>query len=231
MWVKVCGLSDLEAVNAAIEAGADAAGFVMVPGSRRYTGPALARQLAAAIPERMWKVGVFRDQDYHEIATIMRQSGLDTVQLHDYGDLDLCRRLQDAGWRVIRAFGLRPKGSAPGGTGLRGANPGEADLRPFACAGVTILLDAWQPGGSGGLGVTTDWCRARELVDRLPGARVILAGGLNPENLPDAIKAVRPWGVDASSGLERYGRKDPSLIKAFVGMCKTGTCGQNARKV
>lgn len=207
-WIKICGLRDHAAVEAAVAAGADALGFVCDRSSPRYVEPHRIRRLAEGLPPRVWKVGVFREISERELREVLEAAGLDTVQLHGFGTPAMIGSLQKAGWRVIYGLGLRP---ADGGQ-----SDGVALLPALVELDVPILLDSWARGGGGGTGVPADWRQAANIVGRFPRARIALAGGLTPENVAEAICAVRPWGVDVSSGVEKNGRKDPDRIRTFV---------------
>lgn len=228
VWVKICGLRHRAAVEAAVEAGADAVGFICDRSSPRYVEPHEIRRLAEGLPPRVWKVGVFRETSERELREVLEAAGLDTVQLHGFGTPAMIASLQNAGWRVIRALGLQPQpgdGGRPdvGGqagddrrSDSRGQDGGVALLPTLVEMDVPILLDSWGPRGGGGTGVLGDWRQAAEIVGRFPGARIALAGGLTPDNVAEAIRTVRPWGVDVSSGVEKNGQKDPERIRAFV---------------
>lgn len=213
-WVKICGLRDPECVQAAVEAGANAVGFICAAGSRRYVDPDTIRELTAGLPAQVWKVGVFRQASAGEMVRVLQAAHLDTVQLHGFGDRSLVTALWRAGWRVIRSLPVYPAANPPReGSSLL---PWESFWPDLASMRIPVLLDPWTPEGGGGSGILADWAQAVDLVRAHPGQRFILAGGLTPENVADAIQAVHPWGVDVSSGVERGGRKDPARIRAFL---------------
>lgn len=185
VFVKICGLTTPEGVAAAVEAGADAAGFVFSPSPREVT-PARARALAAALPAGMRRVAVFRHPPPGWIARVLEAFPADWVQ-------------SDA-------------------VDLPGVDLGGADALPVFRSGAP--LPALLPelllfeGPESGAGRTADWTAAAALASRVP---VILAGGLSPENVGEALRTVRPWGVDVSSGVESApGVKDPARVAAFV---------------
>lgn len=198
--VKICGVTTLEDARFALACGADALGLNFVPGTPRCLREDAAASLAAALPPFGVRVGVFVNEDPRRIEQIARQVGLDAVQLHGDETPEDCRRLGERGLRVIR--GLRVRGPE---------TLAEAERFP----GCAILLDAWVEGRLGGTGRTFDWSLARRLAER---RTVILSGGLKPENVAQAIQEVRPYGVDASSGVEgpAPGRKDPERVRRFI---------------
>lgn len=213
LFVKICGIGDPEAARAAARAGADAVGFIFHPPSRRYLAPERAEEIAraaglpagpvapGAVPARPARVGVFVDADLGAVREAARAAGLHVVQLHGGEPPAFCREVRRAtGCRVIKALRVGADGRVP----AEGWSPGDADY---------FLLDTDVPGEAGGTGRAFDWGAAR--AARLP-APVILAGGLTPENVADALSAARPAGVDVSSGIETGGRKDADKIRAFV---------------
>ncbi|MHB1133621.1 MAG: phosphoribosylanthranilate isomerase [Chloroflexota bacterium] len=205
MIVKICGLMDESSVVAATEAGADLLGFVFAP-SRRRVGPARARQLIAATRQagtrrRPQAVGVFVNEPAARVIEIAAYCGLDWVQLSGDEDAAYVRLL---GLPVIVARPATPTLDA-------------AAIAAFVDAGALVLLDAYSPLLRGGSGRLCDWEMAAALAKRFP---ILLAGGLTPENVANAIAAVRPVGVDVSSGVETDGRKDAAKIAAFVGNTK-----------
>ena len=223
VWVKVCGLRRAEDVLAAVRAGVDAVGLILTPRSPRAVSPEqaaelarLARAEASASGRRVLVVGVFGGEPEDVIVDGARRSGVDAVQLHG-GEAEPVRlRLETAGFRTIRV--LWPSEMPPTG---KAATPTPAPDGPPAARPWAVLLDSHTPSGTGGTGVRLDVGLAAAWTAHLAaqGLRVILAGGLRPDNVTDALRSVRPWGVDVSSGVERPGQpgvKDPEAIRAFV---------------
>ena len=198
--VKICGVTTVEDARFALDRGADALGLNFVPGTPRCLEVEDAAAISAALSPFGARVGVFVDETAERVAAVARRAGLDTVQLHGSETPETCRRLLGQGLRVIR--GLRVRGEE---------TLAEADR----FEGCTILLDAYVEGELGGTGKSFDWGLARELAARRP---IILSGGLRPENVADAVRRVRPYAVDSSSGVEgdRPGRKDPERVARFI---------------
>ncbi len=198
--VKICGITSIEDARVAVDAGADAVGFVLWPGSPRYVSRETARDIAATLPPFVSRVGVFVDPTSDELRDAAEEIGLDVLQLHGNEDLDALAPLPR---RVLKAVRVGP-----------GFDPEEALQHAGKVAG--LLLDAKAEGGlPGGTGRTFDWSLARAV--RLHASYVVLAGGLTPENVAGAIKLVRPDAVDVSSGVESSpGRKDPDKVRAFI---------------
>ena len=199
-WVKICGLSTPETVDAAVEAGADAVGFVFAPGSPRTIDPATARELAARVPEGIETVGVFRGQGIGTVLELARASSLSAVQLHgDETPADVATA-HAAGFRVIRAVSAA----------AYAAEPKEARV---AYREDALLLDAVDPGA----GAVFD---AGPLYSRPPSRQWLLAGGLTPDtvaSLLEGLRSIGAVGVDVSSGVESSrGVKSVDLIRAFV---------------
>ncbi|MFG2130950.1 phosphoribosylanthranilate isomerase [Streptomyces sp. NPDC048751] len=192
LFVKICGLRTDRDVDTAVEAGADAIGFVFSDSPRRVNAATAAR-LARRVPEHVLTVGVFRGEPLDDVRALADESGIRAVQLHGSEDRDYYDGLAAGGRTLIRA-------TAFGEPAPRFGELGE-DM---------LLLDAPVPGS----GVAWDWS-GKSLA--APGEKWLLAGGLSPANVRDAVAATRPWGVDVSSGVERSrGVKDPALITAFV---------------
>jgi phosphoribosylanthranilate isomerase len=200
--VKVCGLTRLDDARLAVACGADALGFVFWPRSPRSARPETARAISRALPALVSRVGVFVNQSVDEVWTVVKDVGLDVVQLH--GD-EAPGAFLDMGVRVIKAVSLDDPGSV------------EETLR--YPSDVNVLVDASDRDRRGGTGKRANW----ELAARLAAERpVILAGGLTAENVPEAILQVRPWGVDVSSGVEAApGIKDAARLKAFFAAVAT----------
>ncbi|MGW0811330.1 phosphoribosylanthranilate isomerase [Nonomuraea sp. NPDC002799] len=190
MYVKICGLSEPEHVATAVEAGADAIGFVLTRSPRQVT-PERAAELAALVPGHVLTVGVFRGEDPEAVRAAALVSGVRAIQLHGrhpHGDFTA---LKDLGRSLVRAVDAT------------------ADLRCGAYDEDLLIVDAPHAGS----GQPWDWAAVRGR----PSGHWMLAGGLDPGNVTEAISAARPWGVDVSSGVETSpGVKDSSLIEAFL---------------
>lgn len=191
--VKICGIRTASAALAAAEAGADAVGFVFYPPSPRFVPPARAAELARRLPPFVLRVGVFVNAPVQVVEEVAEQVGLDVVQLHGDEPPEVCARLRR---RVIKAVRVDGPDAV-------------ARAREYPVA--AVLLDAHVPGLYGGTGRRFDWSLVRGL-----DKPVILSGGLTPDNVGEAIRQARPYAVDASSGVETAGEKDPEKIAAFV---------------
>ncbi len=200
--VKVCGIRTLEEALAAVEAGVDAIGFVFAPSPRRIA-PEEARRIALLLPPFVSKVGVFVNSPRSEVSAIASFCRLDALQFHGEEEPADC-----LGWElpVIKAVRVRDAGSI-------------ARLPEYRVS--AFLLDAWDPARHGGTGKSFPWELALEAKRYGP---VILAGGITPENAAAAVRCVRPYAVDVSSGVETEGRKDPEKIKALVAAVRRGEC-------
>ncbi|WP_395399704.1 phosphoribosylanthranilate isomerase [Arthrobacter sp. UC242_113] len=197
MFVKVCGLSTPESVREAVEAGADAVGFVLTA-SPRVVSPAQVTQLVKAVPDGVAAVAVFRSEPAADAVAIARAAGLSWIQLHGDRTPDDVKTAHDAGMKVIRAVTM---GAAPDA---------------FADWGEELLLiDAAVPGS----GEAWDYSSVR--AKGLAGRQWLLAGGLDPANVSEAARDAGAWGVDVSSGVEQTrGVKDLAKIRAFVTAAK-----------
>ncbi|MGE4182628.1 MAG: phosphoribosylanthranilate isomerase [Limisphaerales bacterium] len=201
--VKICGITSLDDALTAVEAGADALGFMFYPPSPRNVRPDIVRSIVEQLPPFVAKVGVFVNADEAQIRAVRLESGIDSVQLHGKEPPELCRSL--APIPVLKAFRME------GPNSLRA-------LEPYA--GCAWLLDSYVAGVFGGTGQTFNWDLACEAVRR--GGRVVLAGGLTSDNVARAIAAVTPYAVDVSSGVEAApGKKDPAKVRAFIEAAKT----------
>ncbi|MCZ7639282.1 MAG: phosphoribosylanthranilate isomerase [Verrucomicrobia bacterium] len=199
--VKICGVTRLEDAQAAVEAGADALGFMFYERSPRRVSVAVGAAICRQLPPFVSKVGVFVDAAIEVIEEAVVQCGLDVVQLHGGESPAFCGRLSRP---VIKAVRVRGPETL-------------AELAGYATA--AWLLDAYVPGQRGGTGATFDWGLATQAVGL--GRPVILAGGLTAANVAAAVRQVRPYAVDVSSGVESEpGRKDAAAIEAFVRAAK-----------
>ena len=200
--VKVCGIKEPGDARVAAEAGADAIGFVFAE-SPRKVGVERAREIAAALPEGVLKVGVFVDAEPKEVLRISREVGLDYAQLHGDEEPETVAAIRDGGVGVIKALRVRDT-----------ASPREMvryDTNFF-------LLDAFSEKVRGGTGTRFDW----ELAKAVRGyANILVSGGLTPENVREAIEFFEPYGVDASSSLEeKPGKKNDERVRRFVSAAK-----------
>ena len=195
--VKVCGITRVSDALLASDLGASAVGFVFWPRSPRHVAPAEARAIAARLPGDVAPVGVFVDPSAEEVRQVVEEVGLAAVQLHGDEPPAFCRELP---YRVIKAVGVD---GAAATSAAAGAVPAEA----------TVLLDVRDTERRGGTGRTVDWEIAAAVAAE---RRVFLAGGLGAANAGAAIRTVRPYGLDVSSGVESApGRKDPALLRSF----------------
>ncbi len=198
--IKICGITNQKDAEFAVQEGADALGFVFYAQSPRYVQPAVAQHIIASLPPFVVTVGVFVNHDLDMVKRVFDDCGLSLAQLHGDESPAFCESLQRP---VLRAIRLRDRSSYlalaewKGRIGVRG-----------------FIIDAFSPTAYGGTGHTTDWSLAGEVAKAVP---MLLAGGLTPENVQEAICQVQPYGVDVSSGVEQSpGRKDPAKIRDFI---------------
>lgn len=195
MWVKICGITRLEDAVEAARFGADAVGFVFAESPRRVTRDQ-ARTISRRMPDGPAKVGVFVNSPLEDVRETAGYCRLDYVQLHGDEDREYCAALGDMAIKAMRVNG----------------SVDIARAGNYTCH--TLLFDCYDPKRRGGTGKTFDWTMLK-LLDGKP--RIIVAGGLSPENVGAAIKAARPFGVDVSSGIEiEPGRKDPVMMHRFI---------------
>lgn len=201
LFVKICGLTVPEDTAAVAALKPDAVGFVFWPKSKRYVSLERAAECAARVPPPMLKVGVFVDPSMEDVSAAIDAAGLDVVQLHGDESEDLAAAIPVAVWRVVHL----------GRTDV----PLRSGYRVDA-----FLADSYSAASPGGTGQVCDWDRVRSFVET-SDTPVILAGGLRPETVATAVRRVRPWGVDVSSGVESApGRKDPRRVKEFIEQCR-----------
>jgi len=208
-WTKICGITNLEDALNAADAGADALGFVFHEGSPRKTDPETVRKIIGKLPGRIEKVGVFVNQTEDSICAQADEAGLSAVQLHGdsldphVADLIVKRRPH---LKVIVGISMHhPK---PEGYAMMW---GHDVVHAF-------LVDAANSSNYGGTGNTFNWEKSQSNLGVVAGlGRVVVAGGLNPGNVAEAIRILKPWGVDVASGVEiSPGKKDPDKVRAFV---------------
>lgn len=206
--VKICGITNLDDALAAVECGADALGFVFAASPRQVTAEA-AREIVDRLPPFICKVGVFVNSDLKKVKETMASCYLDLAQLHGDEDTDYCAALFP---RAIKVFTTRNM-------------PSERELRQYRLA--AYMLDIEKGAALTGSEQTELWQLAHRLGDYGP---VILAGGLTPSNVSEAIKIARPYAVDVSSGVEsRTGKKDHNKMQDFIMAAKGGVTGQRIR--
>ncbi|MDE0084391.1 MAG: phosphoribosylanthranilate isomerase [Candidatus Poribacteria bacterium] len=191
--VKICGITNLTDAETAINAGADALGFIFVPETPRYITPNSASEIIRALPPFITTVGVFRNVEHKVIEDIATETGITSVQLHGTESPEFCQQLS---FPVVKVFELQTK----------------EDLQFLEDYNVSAFLVDKPKSISGGMINLELALKARHHTNRL-----ILAGGLTPENVVDAVQYVKPYAVDVASGVElEKRRKDPQKIKAFI---------------
>ncbi len=194
--VKICGITNLEDALAAAEAGADALGFVFYPDSPRFIDPGNARAIIAKLPVFITSVGVFVDESEDLIRRIIREGGIQILQFHGSESPILCTRFRE---KVIKAIRIKDEDSI-------------SEMQMYDVD--TFLLDTYLDCAKGGTGKTFNWKYA-EMAKK--NGRIILSGGLNPSNIGDAVRQLKPYGVDVSSGVEiSPGKKDHVKIREFI---------------
>jgi phosphoribosylanthranilate isomerase len=213
-WVKICGITNLEDAQTAVEAGADALGFVFFEKSSRYMPPEAVRDIVRQLPASTEKIGVFVDENLKQIEEVAERVGLTGIQM--YVSLSQLHRDED---RLIRGktanyIALSVDEFVDGRNKLEGFAWPEGMKEAVRA----IFLDAGTKKEPGGTGKTFDWANAAPTVRMLQRSfRVVVAGGLTPTNVSEAMRILRPWGVDVSTGVEaRPGKKDPEKVRAFV---------------
>jgi phosphoribosylanthranilate isomerase len=228
MWVKICANTNLADAQAAIDLGADAVGFVFAPSARRVD-PEQVRGITAHLVGTAERIGVFQTNNAIEIAGIVRLGGLNGVQLHGDGDPD-----GDLGWRVRDALGagytiVQTLHWTLDGGADQSARLAERVARLRELGAIDrILIDSKAGTALGGTGTSFDWRAGQALfaAGAAVGMPMVVAGGLNPENVAEAIRALGPagvWGVDVASGVEaRRGVKDRERLARFISRARAG---------
>ena len=199
---KICGITRIQDIQSAVNAGADAIGFVFFPPSPRSVSTAQAKELIQHVPAYVQTVGLFVNASVDEILQILKDVPLDILQFHGDETPEQCQRIAaQAGRRWYKAIQVKPDLDVI------------AEIQNYQAAGASaVLLDAWHPELKGGTGHSFDWAQFPKLDIPL-----ILAGGLKPENIEDAIRTTGAYAVDVSGGVESSkGMKDQQLIERFM---------------
>lgn len=208
--IKICGVTNVEDAAAAARAGAQAVGLNFYAQSPRSVTIGEAIEIAAALPGDVARVGVFVNAGVEQILETVERVGLDYVQLHGDEPAEVVAQLAGRGVLVIKAFRC-------GEEGLRPAADFLTQCEKLGCMPDAVLIDAQAPGAYGGTGKVVDWNTLRPQNGKLGRCPILLAGGLTPENVAEAIRTARPWGVDTASGVESSpGKKDSKKMRAFV---------------
>lgn len=207
-WIKICGITNLEDALTAVDAGADALGFVFYDKSPRNITPAHVQAITGRLNPSVEKVGLFVNQDEDKICAVAEQAGLSAVQMHgDNEDPHVADLVAERG--KLKVFAA---------IAMNGPNPAGWAMTWRSDVISAFLLDSGGPSMNGGTGKTFDWrasTTAVNVIKRL--GNVVLAGGLTPENVCEGIRTTHPWGVDVSSGVEaKPGKKDPDKVRAFI---------------
>jgi len=216
MWIKICANTNLEDAQLAAELGADAVGFVFAPSPRQVTAAQVAH-ITPHLREGLECIGVFHTFEAHQIASIAQECGLTAVQLHGGLNLELLRQLDEifnGQVKLIQTVHWQVDAD------VASAAVVAEQLRQIDADGLVgrVLIDAKVGPDLGGTGVSYDWDAARAtLAEAGTGLKLIVAGGLRQENVGDAIRRLKPWGVDVASGVEQSpGRKSPERLAAFI---------------
>ena len=212
MWVKICANTTLEDARTAAELGADAVGFVFAPSTRQVT-PKQVREISFGLPDGVERVGVFGALPADEIAEAAATARLTAVQLHGGYDPALSSRLGE-----LLGTDVRLIQTAHWMVGEDEASAHDVGQRLERIeGGGRVLIDAKVGNVSGGTGRTFRWQNAAGVFASYPSLQLILAGGLRPDNVAEAIQTLQPWGVDVASGVETSpGQKDPRKVREFI---------------
>jgi phosphoribosylanthranilate isomerase len=208
-WVKICGTTNLEDALVAVEAGADAVGFVFYENSPRSVTVERAREIVEKLPARVEKVGVFVNEPEDALLAVADGAGLTAVQMHgDHED----PRVADL---IVKR---RPEVKVLAAISMRHPNPAGWAMMWHPDSVQAFLLDSGTSSKHGGTGEVFDWAAALPALEDIRRlAKVVAAGGLTSANVGTAIEILKPWGVDVASGVEaRPGKKDPEKVRAFV---------------
>jgi len=217
MWIKICANTNLEDAQLAADLGADAVGFVFAASPRQVTASDVSR-ITPHLPEGIECVGVFPALEAQQIAGIAQECGLHSVQLQGGVSLELIRQLDgifNGQVTLIQTVHWQVDANAASTASVVAEQLRQIDADGLAAR---VLIDTKVGANLGGTGVTFDWDAARAtLAEAGAGMKLIVAGGLRPDNVGDAIRRLKPWGVDVASGVEQFpGRKSPEKLAAFI---------------
>lgn len=213
MWVKVCGLTTLDNAVDVANLGVDAIGLNFYRNSKRYISPEIAKEIVAALPNNVQPVGLFVNHSIEEVQHIAELTKISTLQFH--GDESPEYVSQFKNYQIIKAFRVNEANVDSLGDQIESFHTSGIEL--FGC-----LIDAHVAGEFGGTGQAAPWDLLTEVYDVERFPPLILAGGLNPENVQDAVNCVHPWGVDTASGVEASpGVKDLELTRKFIELSRT----------
>jgi phosphoribosylanthranilate isomerase len=212
LWIKICANTSLDDTRLAVEAGADAVGFVFAPSPRRVSIAEVAA-ITAHLPVTVEKVGVFVNAEFDEIYATVRSCGLTGVQLHSEAGPELTAKLRErlsSSLRILRVVHFGPEATEQAAAIAKDPNVD------------AVLVDSRSATAVGGTGIAFDWTLARKTLFQDERAKkCIAAGGINPANVAEAIATLRPWGVDVASGVESApGKKDPEKVWEFVAQAR-----------
>jgi phosphoribosylanthranilate isomerase len=214
-WTKICGITNLEDALTAVDAGADALGFVFYESSPRRIDPEAARKIVKELPEMIEKVGVFVNQTEESICVLADAAGLTAVQLHgDNEDPHVADLIAERRPHLKVVVSISMHHPKPEGWAMM--------WHPDVVH--AFLVDSGNSSNYGGTGKTFDWQASQRSIEEIARlGRVVVAGGLTPGNVTAAIRMLRPWGVDVASGVEtRPGKKDREKVRAFVAAVRMG---------
>ena len=212
-WIKICGTTNLEDALTAVDAGADALGFVFYEKSPRKIDPDAAREIVTKLPENVEKVGVFVDESAGSVDEIAERVGLTGIQL--YGGSLSRKALNELNSSSRKTYVVLPAAELVDKRGRLTGFGWRAEAKSMVDA---LLLDSGTRRQPGGTGKVFDWKKTAPVIALISQTfKVVIAGGLSPTNVADAIRTLKPWGVDVASGVEaKPGKKDPEKIRAFI---------------
>jgi phosphoribosylanthranilate isomerase len=206
IWIKICGTTNLEDAFTAVETGADALGFVFYDKSPRKIDAESARKIVRALPPNVEKVGVFVNEPVDNILNTVKHAGLTAAQLHGVESRgpEFIRTLKTG--RELKIFLVLQADEIAGFDAIESSNSGIS----------AVFVDSGTPQLPGGTGKAFDWKASAAGVEAIR-KKIVVAGGLNPGNVAEAIRILKPWGVDVASGVEaKPGKKDPEKVRAFI---------------